>query len=134
VPTVAETVQYPDPTSTVQPAPTSKSKLSDPTPIPFATITSVVSPLKVQPPKNLERGGTLRFAVPAGPPHMDPHLTVSSGLLTWGSAQSYSRLFKFDLSKGSPVVVCDLCSSWKLSTPITLNIKLRGDINWQDIP
>ena len=65
---------------------------------------------------------------------MDPHLTVSSGLLTWGSAQSYSRLFKFDLSKGSPVVVCDLCSSWKLSTPITLNIKLRGDINWQDIP
>ena len=76
----------------------------------------------------------MRFAVPAGPPHMDPHLTVSSGLLTWGSAQSYSRLFKFDLSKGSPVVVCDLCSSWKLSTPITLNIKLRGDINWQDIP
>ena len=64
---------------------------------------------------------------------MDPHLTVSSGLLTWGSAQSYSRLFKFDLSKGSPIVICDLCSSWKLSTPITLNIKLRGDINWQDI-
>ena len=135
---VAETAQQPDPTTTVQPAqPTStaKSKLtSGPTATPFATITSAAPRPAIRPPENLERGGTLRFAVPEGPPHTDPHLTVSSGLLTWGTGQSYSRLFKFDLSNGSPVVVCDLCSSWTLSTPITLNIKLRGDINWQDIP
>ena len=135
---VAETAQQPDPTTTVQPAqPTStaKSKLtSGPTATPFATIRSAAPRPTIHPPENLQRGGTLRFAVPEGPPHTDPHLTVSSGLLTWGTGQSYSRLFKFDLNNGGPVVVCDLCSSWTLSTPITLNIKLRGDINWQDIP
>ena len=137
-PTVVETAQQPDATATIQPAqptPTAKSKLtSDPIATPFATITSATRKPTIPPPKNLERGGTLRFAVPEGPPHTDPHLTVSSGLLTWGTGQSYSRLFKFDLNNGGPVVVCDLCSSWTLSTPITLNIKLRGDINWQDIP
>ncbi len=137
-PTVVETAQQPDATATIQPAqptPTAKSKLtSDPIATPFATITSATPKPTIRPPKNLERGGTLRFAVPEGPPHTDPHLTVSSGLLTWGTGQSYSRLFKFDLNNGGPVVVCDLCSSWTLSTPITLNIKLRGDINWQDIP
>ena len=137
-PTVVETAQQPDATATIQPAqptPTAKSKLtSDPIATPFATITSATPKPTIRPPKNLERGGTLRFAVPEGPPHTDPHLTVSSGLLTWGTGQSYSRLFKFNLSNGIPVVVCDLCSSWTLSTPITLNIKLRGDINWQDIP
>ena len=137
-PTVVETAQQPDATATIQPAqPTStaKSKLtSGPTATPFATMTSAAPKPTIPPPKNLERGGTLRFAVPEGPPHTDPHLTVSSGLLTWGTGQSYSRLFKFDLNNGGPVVVCDLCSSWTLSTPITLNIKLRGDINWQDIP
>ena len=137
-PTVVETAQQPDATVTIQPAqptPTAKSKLtSDPIATLFATITSATPKPTIRPPKNLERGGTLRFAVPEGPPHTDPHLTVSSGLLTWGTGQSYSRLFKFDLNNGSPVVVCDLCSSWTLSTPITLNIKLRGDINWQDIP
>ena len=135
---VVETAQQPDTTATIQPAqptPTAKSKLtSDPIATPFATITSTTPKPTIPPPKNLERGGTLRFAVPEGPPHTDPHLTVSSGLLTWGTGQSYSRLFKFDLNNGGPVVVCDLCSSWTLSTPITLNIKLREDINWQDIP
>ena len=137
-PTVVETAQQPDATATIQPAqptPTAKSKLtSDPIATLFATITSATPKPTIRPPKNLERGGTLRFAVPEGPPHTDPHLTVSSGLLTWGTGQSYSRLFKFDLNNGGSVVVCDLCSSWTLSTPITLNIKLRGDINWQDIP
>ena len=135
---VVEIAQQPDTTATIQPAqptPTAKSKLtSDPIATLFATITSATPKPTIRPPKNLERGGTLRFAVPEGPPHTDPHLTVSSGLLTWGTGQSYSRLFKFDLNNGGPVVVCDLCSSWTLSTPITLNIKLRGDINWQDIP
>ena len=135
---VVEMAQQPDTTATIQPAqptPTAKSKLtSDPIATPFATITSATPKPTIRPPKNLKRGGTLRFAVPEGPPHTDPHLTVSSGLLTWGTGQSYSRLFKFDLNNGGPVVVCDLCSSWTLSTPITLNIKLRGDINWQDIP
>ena len=135
---VVEIAQQPNTTATIQPAqptPTAKSKLtSDPIATPFATITSATRKPTIRPPKNLERGGTLRFAVPEGPPHTDPHLTVSSGLLTWGTGQSYSRLFKFELNNGGPVVVCDLCSSWTLSTPITLNIKLRGDINWQDIP
>ena len=135
---VVEIGQQPDTTATIQPAqptPTAKSKLTSyAIATPFATITSATRKPTIPPPKNLERGGTLRFAVPEGPPHTDPHLTVSSGLLTWGTGQSYSRLFKFDLNNGGPVVVCDLCSSWTLSTPITLNIKLRGDINWQDIP
>ncbi|MCZ6538515.1 MAG: ABC transporter substrate-binding protein [Chloroflexi bacterium] len=86
------------------------------------------------PPEDLERGGVLRFAVPQGPPHMDPHLTVSSALLTWGAGQSYSRLFKFDTAGDSSVVVCDLCSSWEQSGPVTFLIKLREDVRWQNLP
>ena len=87
---VVEIAQQPDTTATIQPAqptPTAKSKLtSDAIATPFATITSATRKPTIPPPKNLERGGTLRFAVPEGPPHTDPHLTVSSGLLTWGQA------------------------------------------------
>ena len=76
----------------------------------------------------------MRFAVPEGPPHMDPHLTVSAALLTWGGGQSYSRLFKFDTVGGSAVVVCDLCASWQQLFPTTFRIKLREDVRWQNLP
>jgi peptide/nickel transport system substrate-binding protein len=77
----------------------------------------------------------LRFAVPQGPPHLDPHLTVSSGLLSWGAAQAYSRLFKFDVQDdGNAVVVCDLCESWVQPVPLTFSIKLREDVRWQNLP
>ncbi len=65
---------------------------------------------------------------------MDPHLTVSSGLLTWGAGQSYSRLFKFDATGEGSTVVCDLCLSWEQSGPVTFLIKLRQDVRWQDLP
>jgi ABC-type transport system substrate-binding protein len=65
---------------------------------------------------------------------VDPHQTVSSGLLSWGPGLAYSRLFKFDTSGGDPVVVCDLCSSWEQSAPLTFSIKLREDVVWQNLP
>lgn len=105
-----------------------------PTATPFATPTVILSPATRVPPEDLERGGVLRFAVPQGPPHMDPHLTVSGGLLTWGAGQSYSRLFKFDTSADSSIVVCDLCASWEQPFPTTFLIKLREDVRWQNLP
>ena len=65
---------------------------------------------------------------------MDPHLTVSGGLLTWGVGQSYSRLFKFDTTGDSSIVVCDLCESWQQSGPVSFRIKLREDVRWQNLP
>ena len=76
----------------------------------------------------------MKFAVPEGSPHVDPHQTVSSGLLSWGPGLAYSRLFKFDTSEGDSVVVCDLCSSWEQSAPLTFSVKLRDDILWQNLP
>ena len=105
-----------------------------PTATPFVPPTVIPSPTSLVPPEGLERGGVLRFAVPEGSPHMDPHLTVSAGLLTWGAGQSYSRLFKFDTVGGSAVVVCDLCASWQQLFPTTFRIKLREDVRWQHLP
>lgn len=126
------------------PAPTTKpatptpaatpTATAGPTATPFATPTAVPSPTTLVPPENLERGGILRFAVPQGSPHLDPHMTVSSGLLTWGPGQSYSRLFKFDTRGNAPTVTCDLCSSWEQTGPLTFKIKLREDVEWQNLP
>ncbi|MEE8046608.1 MAG: ABC transporter substrate-binding protein [Dehalococcoidia bacterium] len=65
---------------------------------------------------------------------MDPHQTVSSGLLSWGAGLAYSRLFKFDTTDGIATVVCDLCSSWEQSAPLTFSVKLRDDVVWQNLP
>ena len=105
-----------------------------PTATPSATPTVIPSPASLVPPEDLQRGGVLRFAVPEGPPHLDPHLTVSGGLLTWGAGLSYSRLFKFDTTGDRSIVVCDLCASWEQSTPVTFLIKLRNDVRWQNLP
>ncbi|HIF72429.1 MAG TPA: ABC transporter substrate-binding protein [Dehalococcoidia bacterium] len=74
--------------------------------------------------------------MPEGPPHMDPHLTVSSGLLSWGAGQAYSRLFKFEVDADSQntTVVCDLCSSWRQSDPLTFSIQIRTDVQWHNFP
>jgi peptide/nickel transport system substrate-binding protein len=65
---------------------------------------------------------------------MDPHLTVSPGLLSWGAGQAYSRLFMFDISDGNGLVICDLCESWTQSAPLTFSILLRDDVVWQNVP
>jgi peptide/nickel transport system substrate-binding protein len=67
---------------------------------------------------------------------MDPHLTVASGLLSWGAGQAYSRVFKFetDAKSRSSVVVCDLCSSWSQPDPLTFSIQLRTDVKWHNLP
>jgi peptide/nickel transport system substrate-binding protein len=121
------------PISTLTPAPTPTST-PGPTATPFATPTAIPEPTSFVLPDNLERGGILRFAVPEGPPHTDPHLTVSSGLLSWGAAQAYSRLFTFDTSDGNALVICDLCESWTQSAPLTFSIQLRDDVVWQNLP
>jgi peptide/nickel transport system substrate-binding protein len=120
--------------STGTPESLATTPIPTPTATPFVTPTVIPSPTSLAPPENLERGGVLRFAVPQGPPHMDPHLTVSGALLTWGAGQSYSRLFKFDTVGGGAVVVCDLCSSWQQLFPTTFRIKLREDVKWQNLP
>lgn len=121
------------PTSTPAPTPApTPSPTPGPTATPFVTPTAIPSPTTAPPPDNLLRGGILRFAVPEGPPHSDPHLTVSSALLSWGAGQAYSRLFKFETAGGNATVVCDLCSSWQQPDPLTISIQLRNDVVWQN--
>lgn len=118
-------------TATFTPAPV-PTATPGPTATPFATPTAIPSPTAAPTPENLERGGILRFAIPEGAPHNDPHLTVSTALLSWGAGQAYSRLFKFETTGGNSIVVCDLCESWEQSAPLTFKIKLRDDVFWQN--
>jgi len=118
-------------TSILAPTPTSTP---GPTVTPFAPPTAVPSPTSAAPPGDLVDGGILRFAVPEGPPHMDPHLTVSIGLLSWGAGQAYSRLFKFDAVDGDVTTTCDLCESWTQPGPLSFSVQLRKDVKWQNLP
>ena len=83
------------------------------------------------------RGGVLRFAVPESPPHQDVHQTQSPALLTWGPGLAYSRLFRFTTGQDAPspntVVECDLCASWRLLDPVSLEVKLRPNIRWHTV-
>ncbi len=126
----------PTPTPTASPAPTS-------TPVQTATATAVPTPIAsgaaVSPttPDGLIRGGVLRFAVPEPPPHQDVHQTQSPALSTWGPGLAYSRLFRFTTGNGAPspntIVECDLCASWRLLDPITLEVKLRANVRWHSV-
>jgi ABC-type transport system substrate-binding protein len=116
---------------TVAPTPTSTPS---PTATPLATPTAIPPTSTVTPPDDLQRGGTLRFAIPEGPPHSDPHLTASSSLASWGAGLAYSRLFKFDTVHGNSTVVCDLCEMWEQTAPLTFKILLRDDVTWQKLP
>ncbi len=129
------TITTSTPTSNVAPtaAPTPTST-PGPTATPFATPTAIPATTTVTPPADLQRGSILRFAIPEGPPHSDPHLTASSSLASWGAGLAYSRLFKFETSSGGSTVVCDLCASWEQSAPLTFKITLRDDVNWQNLP
>jgi len=114
----------PTPVVTVNPQPTAT---------PFTPPTPVPAPTEVLPPANLERGGILRMAIPEGAPHLDPHLTVSSSLVSWGSGLAYSRLLKFDSEPDSTTIICDICESWTQTTPLSFEFKLRDDVFWQPL-
>ena len=116
---------------TVAPTPTSTPR---PTATPLATPTTIPPTSTVTPPADLQRGGTLRFAIPEGAPHSDPHLTASSSLASWGAGLAYSRLFKFDTLNNNSTVVCDLCDSWEQTAPLTFKIFLRDDVTWHNLP
>ena len=139
---VAPTVAPVQPTPTVittvtaVPSPTS-------TPVRSATATAVPTPIAsgaaISPaePDGLKRGGVLRFAVPEPAPHQDVHQTQSPALSTWGPGLAYSRLFRFTTGQDAPspntIVECDLCESWRLLDPITLEVKLRANARWHQI-
>ena len=125
IPTAAVATTPPSPTST--PA-RSVTATAEPTPIASGAAASPSAP------DGLVRGGVLRFAVPELPPHLDVHQTQSPALLTWGPALAYSRLFRFTTGVEAPspntIVECDLCASWRLLDPVSLEVKLRANIRW----
>ena len=132
-PTVVATATRMATTSSATPSPTS-------TPVRTATATAIPIPIAsgaaIPPsdPDGLARGGVLRFAVPEPPPHLDVHQTQSPSLLTWGPGLAYSRLFRFTTGVEAPspntIVECDLCSTWRLLDPVSLEVKLRTNIRW----
>ena len=105
------------------------------TPVAFTPVAARPTPSPRPPPDGLKRGGVLRFAVQEPPPHLDPHQTVSSALVTWGPGIAYSRLFKFatgpDVSTQNGEVECDLCETWSMPDALTLRVTLRADALWQ---
>ncbi|MDE0592196.1 MAG: ABC transporter substrate-binding protein [Dehalococcoidia bacterium] len=120
--------------SAAPPATLTPTSTPSPTATPLATPTAIPPISTVTPPDDLQRGGTLRFAIPEGSPHSDPHLTASSSLASWGAGLAYSRLFKFDTVHGNSTVVCDLCEMWEQTAPLTFKILLRDDVTWQKLP
>ncbi len=69
---------------------------------------------------------------------MDVHRTYSPMVNTWGPGLAYSRLFRFgtgdETRLPNAIVECDLCSSWRLMDPMTLEVKLREGVRWQSLP
>jgi ABC-type transport system substrate-binding protein len=101
-----------------------------PTPVP-ATPTPTVIPTPGPPP-----AGTLRVAVIGAAPHQDLHRLVSEWATLFGSANGYSRLFRFvagpSVETPSLRVECDLCRSWRFVDATTLEVELHPDAWWQD--
>ena len=106
---------------------------SDSTSTPLATPTEIPSQTEVPVHYDPDYSGFLRFAIPEGPPHYDPHLTVSSALSSWGAGLAYSRLLKFDTSTSHTSIICDLCKSWEQTNPLTFRFKIRDDVRWHQI-
>ena len=57
---------------------------------------------------------------------------------SWGPGIVYSRLFRLRSGEGvelpNQIVECDLCDSWTLRDPTTLEIHLKTDVFWQKTP
>ena len=57
---------------------------------------------------------------------------------SWGPGIVYSRLFRLRSGEGvelpNQIVECDLCESWSLRNPTTLEVLLKPDVFWQNIP
>ncbi len=121
------TIERPAPTAIASPAATA-------TPEPIDSGAAVEAPA----PDGLVRGGILRFAAPGPPPHLDVHQTHVPLLTTWGAGLAYSRLFRFATGSGAPspntIVECDLCRSWRLLGPTTLEVTLRSNVRWHSLP
>jgi peptide/nickel transport system substrate-binding protein len=82
-------------------------------------------------------GGTLTVASPANIGHRDVHQEVQPALTTLGPGLAYSRLLKLSAGAGSqagPVLECDVCQSWRMTSDFSYEFKLRPDVKWQDLP
>ena len=55
---------------------------------------------------------------------------------SWGPGIVYSRLFRLRSGEGvelpNQIVECDLCESWSLRNPTTLEVLLKPDVFWQN--
>ena len=119
----------PEPEPTAPPTPTAQAV---PTEAPFIQIPAI------QTPAGLVRGGTFRISVPGRAQQGDPHDSIATGVLTWGSGLAYSSLFRFRTGADTPVphklTECDLCREWRWRDRLTLEVRLRDNAVWQNIP
>ena len=86
-------------------------------------------------------GGTLKVPMVYDPSNWDP-FTGNIATYVWGNA-IYSNLVRADLRlsdelKGKNnlkqlVAECDVCESWKVTSPTQFTFKIRPDVRWQNI-
>jgi len=85
-----------------------------------------------------EYKGALTIATRSRISELDVHKDHSAPLASMGPGIVFSRLLRFQSSPESGVpnlkVECDLCRSWEIIDPVTLNITLRSEAKWQDLP
>ena len=82
-------------------------------------------------------GGTLTISTRVQYSHRENEIQNPS-FSSWGPGIVYSRLFRLRSGEGvelpNQIVECDLCESWTLRDPFTLEIRLKPDVFWQKIP
>ena len=83
------------------------------------------------------QGGSLTIASAVHLPHRDVHQEVQEALTALGPGMAYSRLLRLRSGEGLEqphlMLECDLCESWKLTSDLVYEFRLRSDVRWQNV-
>ncbi len=112
-------------------------------PLPTPVVTPAGAPLTAPsampsiPSSKVRSGGSLSVAALASIAHRDVHQDVQPALTTLGPGLAYSRLLRLGPSpqgsQAGPVLECDVCQSWRMTSDFSYEFKLRPDVRWQDV-
>ena len=125
--------------ATATPGPTLAPAVQ-PTPAPQPTAAAAPTPTPAPvapPPPSGVTGGFLTIAGLADIPHRDVHQAVQETLTSLGPGLAYSRLLRLrtgpEQALPSLELECDLCLSWKMTSDLGYEFRLRPGVRWQDI-
>lgn len=115
----------------------SSSPLTAPVITPAGAPLTAPSAMPPIPGSKVRAGGSLTVAGLANIGHRDVHQDVQPALTTLGPGLAYSRLLRLspraEGSQAGPVLECDICQSWRMTSDFSYEFKLRPDVRWQNI-